>query len=70
MGNPCTWTQMKQSSTGPDDAPEEVSEDIRLMRGSCGAERQSRCLTCFERVYSRVTIILSSKDRFCKIPKM
>ena len=69
MGNPCTWTQIKQLLSGPVDVPKEVSEDIQLMRGSCGSERQSRSLTHFKRVYSRVTMILSSKDRFRKRPK-
>jgi len=55
--------------SGPVDAPEEVPEDIRLMRGSCSSERWSRSLTCFERVYSRVTMILSSEDGFHNRPK-
>ena len=68
MGNPCTQTQIKRLSTSPDDMPEEVPEDIWLMRGLCGSERWSRSLTHFERVYSRVTMILSSKEGLCKRP--
>ena len=68
-GNPCTWTQIKQLSTGPDDVPEETSEDIWLMRHSCGSERQSNSLTCFEGIYSRVTMILLCEDGFCRRPK-
>ena len=68
-GNPCTWMQIKQLSAGPVDVPEEVPEDIQLMRGSCGSERQSRSLTHFKGVYSRVTMLISSEDRFCKRPK-
>ena len=45
--------QIKQLSTGQDDVPEEISEDIRLMRGSRGSERCSKSLTQFEGVYSR-----------------
>ena len=56
MGKPCTQMQMKQLSTGPDDVAGELPEDIRLMRGLCRSERQSRSLTCFEMVYSRVII--------------
>jgi len=68
MGNPCTQMQIKQLLTGLDDVPED-SEDIQLMRGSCRSERWSRSLTHFESVYSRVTMILSSEDGFCKRPK-
>src|SRR5882724_13032401 len=68
-GNPCTWTQIKQLLTSPDDAPEEVPEDIWLMRGLCGSERWSRSFTHFKRVYSRVTMILSFKDGLCKRQK-
>src|SRR5882724_3341193 len=69
MGNLCTQTQIKQLLTGLDDVPEEISEDIWLMRGSCRSERWSRSLTHFEGVYSRVTMILLSEDGFCKRPK-
>ena len=69
MGNLCTQTQIKQLLTGLDDVPEEISEDIWLMRGSCGSERWSKSLTQFKDVSSRMTIILSSKDRFHKRPK-
>src|SRR5882724_3325078 len=55
-GKPCTWTQMKQLSTGMDDVAGELPEDIWLMRGSCRSERQSRSLTHFEMVCSRVII--------------
>ena len=55
MEKPCTWTQMKQLSPDLDDAGE---EDIWLTRGSFGSERQSKSLTRFETVYSRVTVIL------------
>src|SRR5882724_13025062 len=41
----------KALSTGPDDAAGDVPEDIRLMRGLCGSERQSRSLTHFAMVY-------------------
>jgi len=68
-GNPCTQTQIKQLLTGPDDVPEETSEYNWLMRGSCGFERQSKSLTHFKVVYSRVTMILSSEDRFHERPK-
>ena len=61
--------QIKQLSTGLDNMPEEISEDIQLMRGSCGSERGYRGLTCFKGIYSRVTMILSAKDGFCKRPK-
>src|SRR5882724_675071 len=33
MGNPCTWTQMKQLLSSLADVPEQVPEDIQLMRG-------------------------------------
>jgi len=36
------------------------------MRGSCRSERRSKSLTHFEGIYSRVTMILSSKDGFCE----
>jgi len=68
-GNPCTWMQIKQLLTGPDNVPEEISEDIQLMRGSCRSERQSKILTWFQDVYSRMTMILLSNDRFHKRPK-
>jgi len=47
---------MKHLSTGLDDAAGELPEDIQLMRGSCRSERQSRSLTCFEMVFSRMKI--------------
>src|SRR5882724_13008724 len=56
MGKLCTWMQMKQLSTSLDDVAGELPEDIWLMRGLCRSERQSRSLTCFETVYSRVII--------------
>ena len=59
----------KHLLTSLENVPEEISEDIWLTRGSCGSERHSKSLTHFEGVYSRVTMILSSKDRFCKRPK-
>ena len=34
----------KQLSTGPDNVPEEISEDIQLMRGSSRSERWSKSL--------------------------
>src|SRR5882724_7890498 len=68
-GNSCTWIQIKQLLASLVDVPKEVPEDIQLMRGLCRSERQSRSLTHFKRVYSRVTIILSSEDRFHNIPK-
>ena len=37
---------------------------MQLMRGSGGSERQSRSLTQFEDVCSRMIIILSSGDEF------
>jgi len=46
MGKPCTQMQIKQLSTSPDDAAEELPEDIQLMRGLCRSERRSRSLTC------------------------
>ena len=61
--------QIKQLLTGLDNVPEEISEDIQLMRGSCRSERWSKSLMQFEGIYSRVTVILSSKDQFRKIPK-
>jgi len=61
--------QIKQLLTSPDDVPEEISEDIWLMRGSCGSERWSKSLTCFEGVYSKVIMILSYEDGFHKRPK-
>src|SRR5882724_7380248 len=48
---------------------EEISEDIWLMRSSCRSERLSKSLTCYEGVYSRVTMILLSKYRFHKRSK-
>jgi len=54
IGKMCTWMQIKQLSTGLDDAPDEVPEDIWLMRGLCRSERQSGSLTHFKTVYSRV----------------
>ena len=68
-GKPCMWMQIKQLLAGPDNAPEEISEDIWLMRGSCGSERWSISLTRFEDVYFRMIMILLSKDRFHKRPK-
>jgi len=47
------WMQIKQLLTGPNDVSGEISEDMWLMRGSCGSERQSKSLTQFEDVYSR-----------------
>ena len=38
-GNPWTWMQIKQLSTGQDNVSEEISEDMQLMRGSCRSER-------------------------------
>ena len=70
MGNPCTQTQIKQLLTGLDDVPDELPEDIWLMRGLCRSERWSRSLTHLEGIYSRVIMILLSKDGFHKIPKM
>ena len=63
------WTHIKQLSIGLDNVPEEISEDIQLMRGSCRSERWSKSLRCFEGIYSRVTMILLSEDRFRKRPK-
>jgi len=56
----------KQLLTGLDNVPEEISEDIQLMRGSCRSERWSKSLTCFKGIYSRVTIILLSRMVFIK----
>jgi len=36
----------------PDNVPEETSEDIQLMRGSCRSERRSKSLTHFEGAYT------------------
>jgi len=47
--------------TDPDDAGE---EDIQLMRGLFGSERQSKSLTHFETMYSRVTMILVQRQVF------
>jgi len=69
MGNLCTWRQIKHLLASLVDAPEEVPEDIWLMRGLCRSERWSRHLTHFKRVYSRVTMILSSEDGFHNRPK-
>src|SRR5882724_10174766 len=63
-GNPWTQIQIKQLLPSQDNAPEEISEDMQLMRGSGGSERQSRSLTQFEDVCSRMIIILSSGDEF------
>jgi len=49
---------------------EEIFDDMQLMRGSSGSERQSKSLTQFEDVYSRMTRILPSGDGFHKRPKM
>ena len=46
---------------------EEISEDMQLMRGSCRSERQSKSLTWFEDVDSRMTRILLSGDGFLKM---
>ena len=51
------------------DTDKTIVSQSRLMRGSCGSERWSRSLINFERVYSRVTMILSSEDRFHNRPK-
>jgi len=70
-GNLWTWMQMKQLSTGQDDASEEISEDMWLMRGSGRSKRQSKSLTQFYDVYSRMTMILcpemvSIRDQRCE----
>src|SRR5882724_3019463 len=57
-GNLWTWTQIKQLSNSQDAAFEEISEDMWLMRGSSRSERQSKGLTWFEDVYSRMIMIL------------
>ena len=69
MGNPCAQMQIKQLSASLVDVPKEIPEDIWLMRGSCRSERWSRSLTCFKKVYSRVTMILLSEDGFHNRPK-
>jgi len=61
--------QIKQLLTGLDGVSEEIPEDMWLMRGSFISERQSKSLTQFENVYSRMTSILLSKDGFHKRPK-
>ena len=61
-GNPWTQIQIKQLLTSQGNAPEEISEDMQLTSG--GSERQSRSLTQFEDVCSRMIIILSSGDEF------
>jgi len=63
-GNLWTWIQMKQLLTGRDNVLERISEDMGLTRESGGSERQSKSLTWFEDVYSRMTMILSSGDGF------
>jgi len=61
---------MKQLLPGlDDDASGELPEDIQLMRDSCGSERQSKSLTCFKTVYSRVTMIFCLKTGFPNRPK-
>jgi len=66
MGKPCTRTQMKQLLPGLDDAGE---EDIWLTRCSFRSKRESKSLTCFETVYSRVTMILVQRWVFKNRPK-
>jgi len=43
---------------------EGTSEDMWLMREVRGSERQSKSLTWFEDVYSRIIMTLSSGDGF------
>ena len=64
MGNPWTQIQIKQLLTGQDGTYEGIMEDVWLMRESGGSERQSKSLTQFEDVYSRMIMILSSGDGF------
>ena len=61
--------QIKQLSASLDDVHEKISQDIWVMRGSCRSERWSKSLTQFDGVYSRMTMILASKDGFHKRPK-